>query len=146
MSFPQEPVFLKNAEATFRLGRQIADQLNYGMVIALIGDLGSGKTHLSKGLVAGLGSDEEVTSPTFNLVHEYVNGRIPVFHFDFFRLESEVEVIQLGWDDYLDEEGLVVVEWADRFPTLLPAHRTRWWTFDRPSENERVLTASVRMP
>lgn len=102
-------------------GRSLAGELAAGDVIALNGSLGAGKTHFTKGIVEGLGSGDDVTSPTFALVNEYRSGRIPVFHFDFYRLESSDEVIRIGWDDYLDEDGILLVEWADRFPELLPA-------------------------
>lgn len=102
-------------------GRRFAESLRPGDVVALCGDLGAGKTHFCKGVAAGLGADDEVTSPTFSLVQEYRSGRFPVFHFDWYRIESEDELVQLGWDDYLDEEGVVLVEWAEKFPGLLPA-------------------------
>ena len=88
-----------------------------GDCLALVGDLGAGKTHFTKGIVAGLGCDAAVTSPTFTLVHEYRGGRLPVFHFDFYRLESAAELLAIGWDDYLDEGGVAIVEWADNSPT-----------------------------
>jgi len=102
------------------LGRAAAATARCGSVIALVGGLGAGKTHWTKGLVAAIGCPLEVTSPTFSLVHEYRGGRLPVFHFDFYRLTNAAEVLALGWDEYLDAEGLVVVEWADKFPELLP--------------------------
>jgi len=102
------------------LGRAAASSIRPGSVIALIGGLGAGKTHWTKGLVAGLGSTAEVTSPTFGLVHEYPGGRIPVFHLDFYRLESGDELIALGWDEYIEADGVIIAEWGDRFPDLLP--------------------------
>jgi len=102
------------------LGCAAAGTVHAGSVIALVGGLGAGKTHWTKGLVAALGCSLEVTSPTFSLVHEYTGGRLDVFHFDFYRLESAADVLALGWDEYLDAAGLVVVEWADKFPELLP--------------------------
>ena len=84
-----------------------------------------GKTHFAKGLLRGLGSEEVVTSPTFALLQEYQGARLPVFHFDLYRLESAEEVLRLGWDDYLEEEGIVVAEWADLFPELFP-EETIW--------------------
>ncbi len=101
-------------------GEALGRSLEAGSVVALNGDLGAGKTHFSKGVVRGLGSDDPVSSPTFSLVHEYRSGRLPVFHFDFYRIESAEELIQIGWDDYLDEEGVLLVEWAEKFPDLLP--------------------------
>ena len=97
--------------------------------VALTGGLGAGKTHFTKGLVRGLGGTEEVTSPTFTLVHEYSAGRLPVFHFDFYRIETERELTGIGWDEYLDAGGVCVVEWADRFPDLLPASAA-WWSLE----------------
>ncbi|GAA5478384.1 tRNA threonylcarbamoyladenosine biosynthesis protein TsaE [Haloferula helveola] len=101
-------------------GREMASGLAGGEVLGLVGGLGAGKTHFTKGLAAGLGHDGEVTSPTFALVHEYRDGRLPVFHLDFYRLESAEALIGIGWDEMLDEEGVVIAEWADRFPELLP--------------------------
>lgn len=117
---------LENAEATVQWGRDLAASLKAGDVIALVGGLGAGKTHVTKGLVEGLGSQEEVTSPTFTLVHEYREGRLPVFHFDFYRVDSAAELLAIGWDEMLDERGVIVAEWADRFPELLPGG-TRWF-------------------
>ncbi len=117
---------LPDAEATVQWGRELAATLTAGCVIALVGGLGAGKTHITKGVVQGVGSSEEVTSPTFTLVHEYCGGRLPVFHFDFYRLETPGELLSIGWDEFLDEHGIVVVEWADLFPDLLPSE-TRWF-------------------
>lgn len=104
-------------------GRELAARLRGGDVVAMDGEMGAGKTHLCKGLVAGLGSDADVTSPTFALVQEYPGGRVPVFHFDFYRIEHPFELEEIGWDDYLDRGGVVLVEWASKFPRELPADR-----------------------
>jgi tRNA threonylcarbamoyladenosine biosynthesis protein TsaE len=111
---------------TFEHGRLLAATLRAGDVVALDGELGAGKTHFVKGIAAGLGCDGDVTSPTFTLVHEYTGGRLPLFHFDFYRLESEDETLRIGLDDYLGSGGAVVIEWAGKFPALLPAG-TRWF-------------------
>lgn len=137
MEFPQE---LANAEATLKLGRQIGREVEAGAVIALVGDLGAGKTTLAQGIVAGLGYDNEVTSPTFTLVQEYLGGRMPVFHFDFYRVENEHELLDLGWDDYLERGGVVIVEWPSLYPGLLPSH-TQWLTLSH-HENGREITGS----
>jgi len=108
-------------------------------VLGLQGDLGSGKTVFVKGVVAGLGGMADVTSPTFTLVHEYRGGRLPVYHFDFFRLENEQSIARLGLDDYFFGDGVCLVEWADRFPDCIP-ERARWVLFEIKSENERVIT------
>ncbi|MCH7228598.1 tRNA (adenosine(37)-N6)-threonylcarbamoyltransferase complex ATPase subunit type 1 TsaE [Haloferula sp. A504] len=103
------------------LGHEIASGLAGGEILALVGGLGAGKTRFAKGLVAGLGHAGEVTSPTFALVHEYREGRLPVFHLDFYRLQAAEELVGIGWDEMLAEGGVVVAEWADRFPELVPA-------------------------
>jgi tRNA threonylcarbamoyladenosine biosynthesis protein TsaE len=131
LSFPVssdfDPLFLPDTDATLSAGESIGRRLQAGDVIALSGGLGAGKTHFTMGLVRGLGSEDDVTSPTFTLVHEYRSGCLPVFHFDFYRMETENEVTGIGWDEYLDAGGVCVVEWADRFPALLPSG-TEWWS------------------
>jgi tRNA threonylcarbamoyladenosine biosynthesis protein TsaE len=123
--FPSFPFKLADAAATNALGREIGRAVSAGGVIALVGDLGAGKTTLTQGIVEGLGYEQEVTSPTFSLVQEYLGGRLEVFHFDFYRVEQERELLDLGWDDYLDREGVVIVEWPGLHPDLLPK-QTRW--------------------
>ena len=141
MNLAETGLFLPDAEATIAAGAALADGLGGGDVIALTGGLGAGKTHFSKGLIRGLGSMAEVTSPTFSLVHEFRDGRLPVFHFDFYRMRSEAEVIALGWDDFLDSGGVCLVEWADLFPALLPPH-TRWFVL-APENGGRRLRETV---
>jgi len=89
-------------------------------VVALVGDLGAGKTHFVKGLVEGAGYEGDVTSPTFSLVREYQGAVAEICHFDFYRIEHEVELWELGWEDYLDRSSVLAVEWADRFPDAIP--------------------------
>ena len=120
-------------------GHRFAEGLRGGEVIGLDGDLGAGKTHFCKGLVAGLGSDDAVTSPTFALVQEYRGGRLPVFHFDWYRLDSAAELDRIGWDEYLDEGGIVVVEWAGKFPDLLPPTAIRL-RFSIEPDSSRLVT------
>ena len=129
---------LATPEATFDWGRELAASLEAGDVIALCGQLGAGKTQATKGILAGLGSQAAVTSPTFTLVHEYTDGRLPVFHFDFYRMDSAEEVLTVGWDDILDEPGVVIIEWADLFPELLPPH-TRWFQFSAQEDGSRLV-------
>lgn len=119
------PIELSSAEDTFRLGRELGQAAQEGDVIALLGDLGAGKTTLTQGILSGLGYLKEVTSPTFSLVQEYLGGRLPAFHFDFYRVETEHELLDLGWDDYLERNGIVIVEWPSLFPQLLP-EQTKW--------------------
>jgi tRNA threonylcarbamoyladenosine biosynthesis protein TsaE len=110
-------------------------------VLALKGELGSGKTLFTHGLVAGLESDAAVTSPTFTIVHEYQGGRLPVYHFDFFRLENQESAARLGLEDYFFGDGVSVIEWADRFSELIP-ERARWISFEIRSESQRIITLS----
>jgi len=136
---------LPTAEATLDWGRELGAALDAGAVIALSGHLGAGKTQATKGIVAGLGSRAEVTSPTFTLVHEYLDGRVPVFHFDFYRLDRAEQVLSVGWDDFLDEPGVVIVEWADLFPALLPP-QTRWFWFESLPTGERRVMEKPHAP
>ena len=112
-------------EETFAFGRQLAAPLQAGAVLALAGDLGAGKTHLVKGLAAGLGVESEVTSPTFTLIHEYTGGKLPLYHIDLYRLDSPGDALKIGLDEYLDARGVTVIEWADKFGELIPQD-ARW--------------------
>jgi tRNA threonylcarbamoyladenosine biosynthesis protein TsaE len=132
--------FISNGPAESEaIGRQLAGEIGVGSVLALKGDLGSGKTMFVKGLVAELGSRADVTSPTFTIVHEYRGGRLPVYHFDFFRLENRESIERLGLDDYFFGDGVSVIEWADRFPEFIPK-QARWISFEIKSENQRAIT------
>ncbi len=126
----------ESPEAMEALGREAAAEGRPGSVIALVGGLGAGKTHWTKGFVAGIGSGADVTSPTFGLLHEYPGGRLPVFHLDFYRLESAAELIALGWDELLDQGGVIIAEWGDKFPELLPPETT-WLHFTVEAEGCR---------
>jgi len=128
---------LHDPDATLALGRELGANAQPGALMALVGDLGAGKTLLTQGIAAGLGYAGQVTSPTFTLVHEYFGGRQPLFHFDFYRPDHAEELVALGWDDYLDGSGVVVVEWADRFPSLMPAE-TRWIALDHDGTGRRA--------
>ena len=128
-----------SVEETIAFARDWAKSLQPNNVVALRGELGAGKTHFVKGLVAGCGSAEPVTSPTFAILHEYGGGRLPVFHFDFYRLGHRSEVEGIGFEEYLQDDGVAVIEWADRFPELLP-ERTRWLDFAIGSERERIIS------
>ena len=133
--------FISNSPAeTEAIGRELADNVDAGSVLALKGELGSGKTLFTQGLVAGLGSTAAVTSPTFTIVHEYQGGRLPVYHFDFFRLENRRAAARLGLDDYFFGEGVSVIEWADRFPELVP-EQARWISFEIKSQRRRSIAS-----
>ncbi len=128
----------ESPEAMERLGRESAKQAKPGTVIALVGGLGAGKTHWTKGFVAEIGSAAEVTSPTFGLIHEYSDGELPVFHFDFYRLDSAAELIALGWDEMLEQGGVIIAEWGDKFPELLPAD-SHWLHFTVETDGSRTV-------
>jgi tRNA threonylcarbamoyladenosine biosynthesis protein TsaE len=127
-----------SAEETIAAGRSYARDARRGDVFALTGDLGAGKTQFVKGFVAGLGSTAEVTSPTFVLVHEYEDGRLPVYHFDFYRIEHSDSVLRLGFDDYVFDDGVSLIEWADRHSDLIPKE-AKWLSFEVKGENTRVI-------
>jgi len=132
--------FISNSPAeTEAIGRRLGEELGARSVLALKGDLGSGKTLFVKGVVAGLGSSADVTSPTFTILHEYRRGRLPVYHFDFFRVEDRQSVARLGLDDYLFGDGVSVIEWADSFPEFIP-EQARWVSFEIKSETQRAIT------
>ena len=132
--------FISNSSAeTEAIGRQLANNVDAGSVLALKGELGSGKTLFTQGLVAGLQSDAAVTSPTFTIVHEYQGGRLPVYHFDFFRLKNSESALRLGLEDYFFSDGVSVIEWADRFPELIP-EQAHWISFEIKSERQRIIT------
>ena len=131
-------ITLLTADEAHAWGVRLAMTLAAGDVIALCGNLGAGKTQITRGIVAGMESKADVTSPTFTLVHEYLDGRLPVFHFDFYRMESAAELIGIGWDEFLNEPGVIVVEWADMFPDLLPPY-TRWFYLKAKPDGSRTL-------
>jgi tRNA threonylcarbamoyladenosine biosynthesis protein TsaE len=134
--------FISNSPAeTEKFGRELARETSAGSVFALRGELGAGKTQFVKGLVAGLGSNAFVTSPTFTLIHEYPGGRLPVYHFDFLRLEDRQAGARLDLDDYFFGDGVSAIEWADRFRELIP-DQARWISFEIKSENERSIQAA----
>ena len=106
-------------EQTELLGKKLAARLNPGDVIAYYGDLGAGKTAFTRGLAAGLGVTESVTSPTYTIVNEYLSGRMPLFHFDMYRLSSSEELFDIGWEDYLARGGVCAVEWSENVADAL---------------------------
>ena len=112
-------VITKSPEQTELLGKKLAELLRPGDVIAYYGDLGAGKTAFTRGLAAGLGIREAVTSPTYTIVNEYLSGRMPLFHFDMYRLSSSEELFDIGWEDYLARGGVCAVEWSENVADAL---------------------------
>lgn len=106
-------------EQTEALGKALAARLRPGDVLAYRGDLGAGKTAFTRGVAQGLGCKESVTSPTYTIVHEYLSGRLPLFHFDMYRLSSADELFDIGWEDYLSRGGICAVEWSEHVSEAL---------------------------
>ena len=113
-------IHIANEKDTEKLGDKIGQKVQPGTVIALIGDLGTGKTTLTKSIARGLGVTETVTSPTFNIIREYRSGRLPLYHFDVYRIGDPDEMFELGYEEYFYGDGVCVVEWADIIEELLP--------------------------
>lgn len=111
---------IKNEEDTKAFGRKLAEDALPGTVYALIGDLGTGKTTLTKSIAEGLGITRPITSPTFTIVQEYREGRLPLFHFDVYRLKNAEDLFEIGADEYFYGRGVSVVEWADLVMEALP--------------------------
>ena len=129
---------------TAELARRLAGVLRPGTVICLDGDLGAGKTLFVQNLAASLGVQGEVTSPTFNLMNVYEEGRLPLVHFDLYRLEQEYELDEIGFYDYVENpDGLVLIEWAEKFPECLPEDHIALQIQRTDVENERVLVFSL---
>ena len=125
-------------EETEALGEKLAGLLCPGDVIAYYGDLGAGKTAFTRGLARGLGIQEPVTSPTYTIVNEYLRGKMPLFHFDMYRLESADDLFDIGWEDYLEREGICAVEWSENVEEALKgAIRVH---IRRIGDNDRQIT------
>ena len=114
-----------SAAETRALGEKLASRLKAGDVVVLEGELGAGKSELARGIARGLGVTETVTSPSFTILNVYESGRCPLYHFDWYRLESEEELYELGMDEYLGGDGIAVVEWAERCPDAVPENVLR---------------------
>jgi len=112
-------------EETRALGEKLAARLAPGDVVILEGELGAGKSELARGIAKGLGVTETVTSPSFTILNVYESGRCPLYHFDWYRLESAEELFELGLEEYLGGDGIAVVEWAEKCPEALPEKTIR---------------------
>lgn len=130
---------------TARLARKLGKLLNQGDALVLTGDLGAGKTLFSSSLLAELGLFDEVHSPTFSLVNVHQTARFPVYHADFYRLDSEQELWAAGWEDYLDAQGVLIIEWGERFPGALP-HDCLWLTLEQVGPTERRISVEPTGP
>lgn len=131
-------ITIRSEEETRAFGSKLAEKAKPGMVIALIGDLGTGKTTLTKSIAAALGIRGHITSPTFNIVKEYKTGRLPLYHFDVYRITDPDEMYELGYEEYFYGDGVCVIEWADLIEELLPEHTIRIEIRYGEHEGERI--------
>ena len=120
MGVQEQIVYIKNEHDTEEFGMKLASSLEPGDIVALIGDLGTGKTTLTKYIAKGLGVTEKIDSPTFNIVKEHKSGIIPLFHFDVYRLSSGDELLDIGADEYFYSDGVCIIEWADIVADVVP--------------------------
>ena len=128
----------ESVEQTEGFGRALAARLQPGDVIAYYGDLGAGKTAFTRGLARGLGYREPVTSPTYTIVNEYLGGRLPLFHFDMYRLQSDDDLWDIGWEDYLDRGGVCAVEWSENVPEAMAGALTV--NIEKLGDTDRKIT------
>ena len=131
----------KSPAQTEAVGAALGRIVPPGTVIAYRGGLGAGKTAFTRGLARGLGCTETVTSPTYTIVNEYISGRLPLFHFDMYRLASADDLFDIGWEDYLDRGGVCAVEWSENVADAMP-EGTGYVTIERApeGENARIIT------
>ncbi len=135
-------ITLSSSEETRLFGEELAQSLKPGQCIALSGDLGAGKTTLAKAIAAGLGVSETITSPTFTIVCEYHSGRLPLYHFDVYRVHDSDELFETGFEDYFKKGGICIIEWAELLEDgMLPEDCIRIRLEYGESEDERILSA-----
>ena len=138
--------YSSSVQETEALGRALAQHLTPGTVVAFTGDLGAGKTAFVRGMAQGLGIAQRVTSPTFAIVNEYEGGRLPLFHFDMYRLNSADDLFDIGWEDYLSRGGVCAVEWSENVIDALPED-TVWVRIAREGDTGRSITIEgVELP
>ena len=125
-------------EETEKVGAALAQKLNPGTILAYRGDLGAGKTAFTRGLAKGLGCKELVTSPTYTIVNEYLGGRLPLFHFDMYRLASSDDLWDIGWEDYLERGGVCAVEWSENVDDAM--ENAVYVTIEKLGEDSRRIT------
>jgi len=131
-------IITKSEEETIEIGAKIAAKLKVGDIICMKGDLGAGKTTLTKSIAKNLGINDYVTSPTFTIINEY-NGKYPLYHFDVYRIENPEDMYELGFEEYFYGKGICIIEWANMIEELIP-EESIWIELDYGSnENERVI-------
>lgn len=124
---------------TEALGARLADALDAGRVVAFTGDLGAGKTAFVSGMARALGVEDRVTSPTFTIVNEYEGGRLPLFHFDMYRLEDADELFHIGWEDYLVRGGICAVEWSENVAQAIEPDAVRVSIRRGDGDDDRII-------
>ena len=129
---------IKNENETENFGRRLGESLSAGDVVAMVGDLGTGKTTLTGYIARGLGIKETVSSPTFTIIKEYNSGRLPLYHFDVYRIGDPEELFNIGADEYFDGDGVCVVEWADLVSEELPENSKYIFIEYGEKEGERI--------
>ena len=132
-------VLTHTANETFELGKEFASTLRRSDIVALYGDLGSGKTQFAKGVCLGLGVHRHVISPSFTILNEYVEGKYPVYHFDFYRLRSLAELAEIGFEEYLFGDGICLLEWANMVESTLPGDRYNVTLKIGVGQNQRII-------
>ena len=128
----------KSVEETSKIGEQLGELLNKGNIVCLSGDLGAGKTAFTKGIAKGLGVEDYVTSPTYTIINEY-EGRLPLYHFDVYRLNNVEEMYELGYEEYFFGDGVVVLEWADIVRDIIPGERLWITILNTKGDNSREI-------
>ena len=134
----EKKIVIKNEEETKKFGEKLCEKLTAGSIVALTGDLGTGKTTLTKAIAAGLGVTDVITSPTFNIVKQYDSGRLPLYHFDVDRIGDVDEMYEIGYEEYFFGDGVCVIEWADLIEEIIPDDAVRIEIEYGEKEGERI--------
>ena len=134
----EKKIVIKNEEETKKFGEKLCEKLTAGSIVALTGDLGTGKTTLTKAIAAGLGVTDVITSPTFTIVKQYDSGRLPLYHFDVYRIGDVDEMYEIGYEEYFFGDGVCVIEWADLIEEIIPDDAVRIEIEYGEKEGERI--------
>ncbi|GKU23346.1 tRNA (adenosine(37)-N6)-threonylcarbamoyltransferase complex ATPase subunit type 1 TsaE [Clostridium folliculivorans] len=135
---------INSVDNTIELGRKIGSMCNPGDIFCLTGDLGTGKTHITKGIAEGLNVKEHITSPTFNIVNEYHSGRLSLFHFDVYRVSDPDEIYEIGFDEYIFGNGVSVIEWANYIEELIPDQFVHIKLSKLPEKEENLRKVTIK--
>ena len=141
----EKKIIIKNEEETKKFGEKLCEKLTAGSIVALTGDLGTGKTTLTKAIAAGLGVTDVITSPTFNIVKQYDSGRLPLYHFDVYRIGDVDEMYEIGYEEYFFGDGVCVIEWADLIEEIIPDDAVRIEIEYGEKEGERIYDRRIRI-